>query len=182
MKLFDTHTIESASAPSANLLTSIEKKYGFIPNLLATMAESPELLEGYATLVGILAKSDLSETEQQIVMMTNNRLNGCGYCMAAHSTLSKMSGIDSNVINALRDGTPINDAKLEALHVFSAVINQSKGNPTKEQIDAFLGAGYSKRTILEVVLATSIKVMSNYTNHIADTEVDDAFSENTWSA
>ena len=181
MTTFDQHTIDTAPESSAKLLEAAKSKYGFVPNLLATMAESPALLEAYMTLAGIMGKSDLSDTEQQIIMMTNNRLNGCGYCMAAHSTLSEMSGIDTSIINALRDNTPIDDKKLEALRQFSIVVNETRGYPTDAQVSAFIEAGYTKQTILEVILATSFKVMSNYTNHIANTEVDEAFSKNAWS-
>ena len=132
-------------------------------------------------LAGIMGKSDLSDTEQQVIIMTNNRLNGCGYCMAAHSTLSEMSGIDASINNALRDNTPIDDKKIEVLRQFSIVVNETCGYPADAQVSAFIDAGYTKQTILEVILATSFKVMSNYTNHIANTEVDEAFSKNAWS-
>jgi hypothetical protein len=34
--------------------------------------------------------------------------------------------------------------------------------------------------VLEVVLGIGLKTLSNYTNHIVDTEVDDAFAANAW--
>lgn len=101
--------------------------------------------------------------------------------MAAHTTISQMKGVDANVINALRNNTPIADAKLEALRIFTAHINESRGWPTKEHVTAFLDAGYAQQNILEIILGTSLKVMSNYTNHIAQTTLDDAFSVNIWS-
>nr|WP_264479681.1 hypothetical protein [Roseobacter sp. H9] len=33
--------------------------------------------------------------------MTNNRLNGCEYCMAAHSTISQMAGVDPHVVDPM---------------------------------------------------------------------------------
>ena len=111
MAEFRRHTVETAGESKA-LLESAQKNFGFIPNLAAVMAESPALLEGYFTLSKIFDKSDLSETERQVILMTNNRLNGCDYCMAAHSTISQMKGVPSDVITALRDNTPIADTKL----------------------------------------------------------------------
>ncbi|MFY2824219.1 carboxymuconolactone decarboxylase family protein [Ruegeria sp. MALMAid1280] len=70
------------------------------------MAEAPALLEGYMSLAGIFGKTDLSETERQFILMTNNRLNGCTYCMAAHTTISQMANVPSDVIAALRTDTP----------------------------------------------------------------------------
>ena len=178
---FATHTVETAPEASQPILKTVQKNYGFVPNLLATMAEAPTLLEAYTTLSGILNKTDLSETERQIILMTNNRLNGCTYCMAAHTTISQGAGVAPGVIAALRAGTPLKDGKLEALRQFSIVVNESRGWPSEADVEALLGAGYTKQTALEVVLGTAFKVLSNYTNHIASTDVDAAFAANVWS-
>ena len=181
MTSFTTHTIESAPEASKQYLQGAKNAYSFVPNLLGTMAEAPALLEGYIALAGIFDKTNLSETERQIILMTNNRLNGCVYCMAAHTSISQMAGIKADVIEALRNNTPIADEKLEALRTFAAVINENRGWPTETQVNTFLDAGYTQQNILEVILGTSLKVMSNYTNHIAETTIDDAFAPNAWS-
>lgn len=179
---FQTHTVETAPDAAKPLLQNAEKAFGFIPNLLGTMAEAPAVLEGYMTLSGIFAKSDLSETERQIILMTNNVLNGCTYCMAAHTTIAQKSGVPADVIETLRTSTPIADGKLEALRVFAIAVNESRGRLTDGQVSALLAAGYTRQTMLEVVLGTTLKVLSNYTNHIAETPVDAAFEANEWSA
>lgn len=178
---FPVHTVDTAPQASKKLLESTESRVGFIPNLMATMAEAPALLESYVTLGGIFAKTDLSETERQIILMTNNRLNGCTYCMAAHTTISKRAGVPEDVIHALRTDTPIADTKLEALRQFSIIVNETRGWPSDAQVQDLIAAGYSRQTVLEVVLGTAFKVLSNYTNHIAETDVDAAFSPNAWS-
>ncbi len=181
MTNFTTHTIESAPEASKPFLQGAQSAFQFVPNLLATMAEAPSLLEGYMSLASIFDKSSFSETERQIVLMTNNRLNGCTYCMSAHTALSKMGGVPKDVIESLRSGTPIADAKLEALRQFAVVINETRGWPETKHLDAFLSAGYTQQNVLEVILGTALKVMSNYTNHIAETELDDAFKPTAWT-
>ncbi len=178
---FTTHTIDTAPEASKSILEGAKKSLKFVPNLFATMAEAPALLEGYVALSGILQKTDLNETERQIVLMTNNRLNGCEYCMSAHTALSHMGGVAADVIESLRTNTPIKDQKLEALRTFSAVINETRGWPKETDVQAFLNAGYTRQNILEVILGTALKVMSNYTNHIAKTELDDAFKPVAWT-
>ncbi len=181
MSVFELHTIESAPEASKQMLTDSEKAYGFLPNLYRNMSEAPALLEGYLTLSKIFNTTSFTETERQIVLMTNNRLNGCTYCMAAHTTLSQMGGVADDVIEALRAGTPIADARLEALRQFSIVINETRGYPTDAQISAFLEAGFTKQNLLEILVGTSLKVLSNYTNHLAHTPLDAAFEPNVWS-
>lgn len=182
MSTFTTHTLESAPKAALPHLQNAQKAYGFVPNLLSTMAESPALLEGYMTLADIFGKGSLTETERQIILMTNNRLNGCVYCMAAHTSISQMAGVPNDVIEALRNNTPIADQKLEALRSFTAIINESRGWPTEAQIQDFLDAGYTRESVFEVILGTSVKLMSNYTNHVAETPLDDAFAPNAWTA
>ncbi len=179
---FEKHTIETAPQAARPILQTALKGYGFVPNLYAAMATAPAILEGYMSLSAIFGKTDLSETERQIILMTNNRLNGCKYCMAAHTTLSQMAGVDNDVIDALRNDTPIADTRLEALRQFAIAVNQSRGWPSDAQMDAFLAAGYTRQTVLEVILGTALKVLSNYTNHVADTDLDDAFKANAWDA
>ena len=181
MTKFQTHTIESAPPNSQRFLQGAHKANGFVPNLLAGMAEAPALLEAYVTVSAIFDKTSFSATERQIVLMTSNRLNGCTYCMAAHTSISQMSGVPEDVVIALRNNKPISDPKLEALRQFSIVIVETRGWPGEDQVDTFIDAGYSKQNILEVKLGTSMKVMSNYTNHIASTPLDEAFKPNAWS-
>lgn len=181
MTEFNFYNEENAPEASKPLLANAKKGFGFVPNLLAGMAEAPATLEGYMTLSGIFGKTDLSETERQIILMTNNRLNGCTYCMAAHTTISQGAKVPEEVITALRDGTEIPDSKLEALHQFTARVVETRGWVDQADLDAFFAAGYSKQTVLEVILGTSLKVMSNYVNHIADTPVDPVFQANRWT-
>jgi uncharacterized peroxidase-related enzyme len=179
---FNVHTEETAPEGSKNLIETAKSAYGFLPNLLAVQSESPTMLEAYMTLAGIFGKAALSETERQIILMTNNRLNGCTYCMAAHTSLSQMAKVPADIIESLRNGTSIADAKLEALRVFATQINMNRGWVEQSDLDAFFAAGYDKASVLDVIVGTSLKVLSNYTNHIAQTPVDVAFQSNAWTA
>jgi len=182
MSEFNLHTEETAPENSKNLLAGAKKAYGFIPNLYAGQAEAPALLEGYLSLATTFNKTALSETERQIIMIANNRLNGCTYCVAAHTTIAKGAGVSNDVLEALRNGTKIADPKLEALHQFAVRINETRGWVEQSDLDALFSAGYSRQTALEVIVGTALKVMSTYTNHLVNTPLDDAFKSDAWSA
>ncbi len=181
MTNFTVHTIETAGE-STPLLEDSKKAYGFVPNLHAVMAESPALLEAYKSINDIFGKTNLSETERQVIAMTNNRLNGCTYCMAAHTSIMQGAKVPADVIMALRDGTPIADPKLEALRVFAEKVNVNRGLLEDGDIEALLAAGYTKQTVFDVIVGTAYKVLSNYTNHVAQTPLDKGFARNAWSA
>ncbi|MBH0112595.1 carboxymuconolactone decarboxylase family protein [Novosphingobium sp. YJ-S2-02] len=181
MTRFETHTAATAPSAAKPVLESARSAYGFVPNLLGTMAQAPALLEGYVTLAAIFDKSDLDATERQIVLMTNNRLNDCAYCMAAHTVIARASGVPEPVIEALRSNRTLPGEKLEALRTFAGIVNRTRGWPAQADLEAFLAAGYSRQAVLEVILGTALKVMSNYTNHVAATPLDAAFSSAAWS-
>ena len=181
MSAFQTYTIDNAPASSKAGLEDTRRAFGFVPNLQAHMAGSPELLAGYSALWDLFSKSTLTSHEQQVVYLTSNFENNCHYCMAGHTTLAKMIKMDADVIAALRAGTPLPDAKLEALHRFTTLVVRERGFVPDAEVDAFLAAGYTRQNVLEVILGVATKVMSNYTNHIVHTELDAFMSGNEWS-
>lgn len=181
MTKFTVYTEATAPEAAKPALAATKAAFGFVPNLQANMAESPELLAGYSTLWDLFSKSTLTPHEQQVVYLTSNFENECHYCMAGHSTLAKMLKMAPAVIEALRNGTPLPDAKLEALHHFATLVVRNRGWVSDADTDAFLAAGYTRRNVLEVVLGVATKVMSNYTNHIVHTELDGFMHGNEWT-
>lgn len=181
MTALSVQTRETAPEASKPHLDAAEKSYGFIPNLTAVFANSPVMIEAYGVLANYFEKTDLTPVERQIVLMTNNRLNGCTYCMAAHSTIAQMQKVPADVISAVRDGTEIADPKLQALHTFTAQMNEARGHLSQANVDAFLAAGYTEANILDVILGTGLKTISNYTNHISNTPLDAHFQGNSWT-
>jgi len=180
MSQFDVHTRSTASTKSARLLASAEKAYGFIPNLLGVMAESPATLGAYLSIGQSFEESSFSVTERQVVFLTTNRVNGCDYCMAAHSVIGEMQKVPANVIAAIRDDRPIDDRKLEALRIFTITVIEERGHLVAADIAAFLAAGYTKAQVLEVILGVSFKTLSNYVNHVAETPLDKASAAQAW--
>ncbi len=178
---YKVHDIASAPEGAKPTLTAAQQAYGFLPNLLGVMAEAPALLKGYATLSKIFEESSFSPAERQVVLLTTSYTNECGYCMAAHSAIAGMQKVPQDVIDALRNGAPIGDGKLEALRKFTARVVATRGWPSEADVNAFLGAGYGKAQVLEVVLGVGIKTLSNYANHIADTPLDGAFQPLVWT-
>jgi AhpD family alkylhydroperoxidase len=133
MTKFKIHTIETALEASKKIMEGAKAKYKFVPYLLSKMAEAPATLEAYTTLADIFGKADLSATERQVIMMTVNRLNGCIYCMAAHSTISRMTSVAKDVIT-LRAGTALADPKLEVLRQFTVVMTDERGWPSEADV------------------------------------------------
>ena len=180
MAEFTVHTVESAPEGSRAILEGAAGKYGFTPNLLAVLAESPTALKTYTTVAGLFGETSFDGTEQQVITMTTSFINDCTYCMAAHSTISQMTGVPGDVVESLRSGSPIADPKLNALANFTRALVQNGGNVDAADVDAFLAAGYTNQHALEVLVGIAQKTISNFTNHLAQTPKDDAFAANAW--
>lgn len=180
MTQFTVHTQETAPEASKPLLSNLQKAIGFVPGLYGVLAEAPKAVEAYDLLSKLFKDTSLSTTEQHVVLLTINYENNCGYCMPAHTGLAKLDAVPDDVIEAIRNGTPIADPKLEALRTFTVQVVQKRGWVPDDDVQRFLDAGYTRQQILEVIVGMSYKVISNYTNHIADTPVDAAFAKFTW--
>jgi len=177
---FTLHDEATAPDDSKALLAKSRKAFGMIPGLHGVMAEAPELLEAYQTVHQLFSNSSFDKDELTVVWQTVNVENDCHYCVPAHTGIAKGMGVDDAITNALRDQTPLPSAKLEALRDFTLALVRDHGNVSDTAVQQFLDAGFTKRNILEVVLGYSQKVMSNYTNHLANTPVDKPFQKFAW--
>ena len=180
MNDFPYHTIETAPKDAKPILEAAEKAFGMTPNLLRKMAEAPALLEGYWQLKDIFDKSSLSPIEQQIVLITASASNSCTYCVGVHSVLADMVKVPSEATEALLNGQPIPDVRLEALRQFTQSMVENRGWVPEAEVQAFLDAGFTRAQILEVVLGVGFKTLSNYTNHLVESELDPAFQKRAW--
>ncbi len=176
-------TLENADNKARPVLDRALKEVGFIPNMYSFMVNSPALLETYLQGYGLFRKeSAFSPAEQEVVFLTISRVNECHYCVAAHSMLSdKMSGVPADVTNAIRDGKDIHDNKLRRLATFTRRMVENGGRPSRADVNAFITAGYTERHILDIILAIAVKTLSNYSNHLFHTPVDDMFKAYAWS-
>ncbi len=181
MSQFNVHSKETAPPESAELLATAEKAFGFVPNLLGVMAESPATIKAYLTIGKIFDESSFSATERQVVILAASRFNECDYCVAAHSVIANMQKVPAGVVEAIRNDQAIDDKKLEALRTFTTAVVEKRGWVANDDIVAFQAAGFSKAQILEVIVGLSFKTLSNYVNHIAKTPLDDAFAAQAWT-
>jgi alkylhydroperoxidase family enzyme len=180
--MFTTYTKQNAPQESAELVARSVKAYGFLPNLHGVMAEAPATYKAYLETFDIFTReSTLSALEQQVVMQTSNYENNCHYCMPGHSMLMKLAGMPADVIEALREGAPIADPKLEALRTYTRQLLEQRGHIGDVQVHAFLDAGFTKRQALEVLVGLAAKLLSNFTNALAHTELDAPVKAFAWT-
>ncbi len=182
MPEFTNHTTGTAPADSISTMNSVQAAWGMVPNLVGTLAESPTALKATVGLLGALEAGTFSPAEQQIIAISVSRVNSCGYCVAAHSAMSVALDVDAAAISSARDGSPQVSPKLETLRRTAEALVLDRGHLTSEAIDAFIGAGFDKAQLLELVAWVGVKTITNYTNHLADIALDEAYRPMAWES
>jgi uncharacterized peroxidase-related enzyme len=178
---FKLQTAETAAPEGREAIEKANKGFGFVPNLIKVLANAPAAANAYLDLGARLESTSLTRQEQQVVLLATSFENQCDYCMGAHSTVAGMVGIEDADLEALRDGTEVPTDRLNVLRDFTRAVVEKRGNVTKDDLARFREAGFEQAQVLEVILGVAMKTLSNYTNHIAETPLDEAFEAQRWS-
>ncbi len=165
-------TIEASPAASQPLLEGVKKLLGSVPNLFRTVANSPAALQGYLGLNGALAKGKLSAATRERIAIAVAEINGCGYCLAAHSYIAKnLAKLDDGEIAANRDASS-SDPRAEAALRFAAKVVQARGHVSDADVSEVKRAGYDDAEVIEIVAHVALNTLTNYVNEVAKTDID----------
>jgi uncharacterized peroxidase-related enzyme len=177
---FVSHTPESAPEGSKKMVAGAQQRFGFVPAPVAKMASSPELLSTFQRNLGEFDKTTLAAMEREVVVLTIATFVECHYCVAMHSTMLAGQQAPNELIEALRAGKPLQEARLEAIRQFALAVLETKGGMADKDIDAFLAAGYTQQNALEVVLGIGTYTMSTFANRLTRAELDPPFEKYRW--
>jgi uncharacterized peroxidase-related enzyme len=165
-------SIETAPEASRPLLAVVNKQLGSVPNMFRLVATSPAVLEGYLGFSGALAKGSLPAATRERIALAVAQINGCGYCLAAHSYLgSNLAKLDAAEIAANRHGTS-NDAKAAAAVGFAAKVASQRGAVAAADVEAVRAAGYGDAAIIEIVAHVAANTFTNNINEVLGTVID----------
>jgi uncharacterized peroxidase-related enzyme len=180
MKVYHPHTVSSAPAESKATLDALQKGLGFLPNMFATIAESPAAVNGYVALENALAKGTLSSAERQLLHTTISSEHGCLYCTAAHSTFAGMFKADEASVAEARAEAAPSATRLGALMTFAREVIRERGQISDDVLQAFFDAGFTKAQALEVVANIGLKTISNFIDGFAHVDLDAQFEARRW--
>lgn len=165
-------TTKEAPETAQGLLDAVQKQLGSVPNLFRIVSNSPAALEGYLGLNGALGKGKLNPATRERIALAVAEVNGCGYCLAAHTYLGKnLANLNDIEITANRKGRST-DAKADAAVRFAAEIADKRGRVALSAVDAVKSAGYSDAEIVEIIAHVALNTLTNYVNEVLGTEVD----------
>ncbi len=165
-------TISDAPAASQALLEAVKKQLGSAPNMFRLISNSPAALEGYLALSGALNKGVLPAQTRERIALAVAEINGCNYCLSAHTYLGKnLAKLDDSEI-AANGGGASNDLKADTAVRFAAKLVRERGHVSEDDLRVVKSAGYDDAQVIEIVFHVALNTWTNYLNEAAKTDID----------
>ncbi len=176
MQSFPVLTIDTAPAKSKPALQALQGAFGMIPNVAATMATSPVLIDSLVALFGKVHGGSFTEAQIQTLLLTNAVTNGCSWAVAFHTGLALLKeGLDQADVQAIRERRVPKDATSAALSTFARTLIEKRGRVDDHDVDAFVAAGFRKEHALEVIAVVAASTITNYTASVTKPPVEEPF-------
>ena len=152
-------------------LSAVKAKIGMVPNLFSTFAQSPAVLTGYLALSDALGNGVLTAKQREIVALAVAQANECHYCLSAHTLMGEGAGLSADAIRKAREGKA-ESAIDNSVAVFARRVVETRGRVADADLAAARSAGLDEARIVEVIAGVAINVFTNYTNNVAQTDID----------
>lgn len=162
---------QTADGAAKDLLDGVKAQIGMVPNIFATLVQSPSVLDGFLAFSGALGKGTLSAQLREQIALTVAGANNCNYCASAHTAIGKGAGLDAAELERNLQGRS-EDSRAQAVLSFVQKTVEQRGWVGDGEVQALRDAGLSEGEIVEVVANIGINLFTNYFNHIAGTEID----------
>ncbi len=180
MHHYRVHTIESAPEKSKAALEGLKKNFGLVPNLAATMAEAPVLVNSFVGVFANFHGGSFDAAQRQLLLLTNAVANTCAWAVAFHSTAALKEGVDPDDVRAIREGRLPSDRKNAALSALTRALIDKRGHLEADDLEAFAAGGFSPAQVLEVVAGLAISVMANYAGNVTKPPLEAPFEAQAW--
>ncbi|MBM7170929.1 carboxymuconolactone decarboxylase family protein [Streptomyces sp. G44] len=164
--MFAEHTVETAPPASRAAMERTAAAFGQVPNAVARLAESPELLNGFLEMTAAFDRATLDPVAREVVIMTVATRNDCHICVTMHTGKLRKLGASPELITALREERALPDERLEAVRRFTLTVLATAGAAPDADLKAFLARGHTERNALEVVLGIGTYTMSTLANRL----------------
>lgn len=170
MTKFKVPTKEQVSPKNQEIFDNLQKNVGFVPNIYATYAYSDHALERFMAFAG--GKTSLNNKEKEVVNLVVSQVNGCEYCLAAHTAGGKMNGFSDEQLIEIRKGNAGFDQRLDALAKLTLSITKNRGEIDDELLNSFFEAGYDKGTLVDLIVGIGEKTVTNLLHQVTDVPID----------
>jgi uncharacterized peroxidase-related enzyme len=164
-------SLDDAPEASKPILDAVKQQLGSVPNMFRLIANSPNALTAYTSANGALAKTLDLKTRERIALAVA-QVNGCEYCLSAHSYLAtNLAKISPEEIALARKGVST-DAKANAAVHFARKMVEKRGHVEEADVNEVIRAGFTQAQVIEIVALVAENTFTNYLNEVAKTDID----------
>lgn len=156
---------------AAEVLGAVRASLGRVPNIFATMAHSPAVLQGYLAFSGALGEGRLSAALREQIALAVAGENACDYCASAHTALARGAGVSAEEAARNLRGEA-SDARVAAILSFTRAVVRERGHVSGAELDTLRAAGVDDGELVEIIANIAANLFTNYFNHVAGTEID----------
>lgn len=171
MKRIEVPIRENVNADSQLLFEQIAKRLGRVPNLYATIGHSANALKGFLDFETTLNRGSFSGKEREAIALVVSQVNGCNYCLAAHTLAAMKHGFSKDDTLAIRKAE-VDDPKLKAILELAKSIAENKGHADQTKLDNFFLAGFTEAAVMDLIGLVTVRIFTNYVYALTDIPVD----------
>jgi AhpD family alkylhydroperoxidase len=164
-------TVDPADAPgnSQELLKPIIERHGSAGAMVATMAHSPALLQGYLDLSWAMKRVKLPRTLSEKISLALQEWLGCSVCLAAHTDAGRRAGLNETDITLAKQGSAT-DLREAALIAFAMRVLAEPASISDQDVAALRGLGWDDRILADTVGLVALNHMTGSFNLVAGLE------------
>ncbi|MEM5384021.1 carboxymuconolactone decarboxylase family protein [Paraburkholderia phymatum] len=141
---------ETAPSSLQPLFHFVSKHFGFVPDIYRLLSLSPHSLTGLIEMQVALSRTLDVRTRERIALAVSE-VNGCHYCISAHSYLGRyFAKLKPEEIALNRVGRSL-DPKAEAAVKFAREVSMSRGKIERSELSILRAAGYTGAQIVEII-------------------------------
>jgi AhpD family alkylhydroperoxidase len=161
----------AVTAVRKEVLDVVRAKFGMVPMMARTMAQSPAVLAGWAALDAALAQGVLGARMSELIALAVAQANSSTYCLAAHNAIGEIVGLSPEDVVEARRGHAANPKEAAAICLALAIL-ETRGGVSDEMLCLSRDAGLSDAEMTEVSAHVALNVFTNYFTRLADPEID----------
>lgn len=158
---------------SREILGDIVARRGGVGDMVATMAHSPALLQGYLDFSRAIKRVKIPRPLSEKISLALQEWIGCSMCLSAHTKAARAAGLSEADIELARQGTST-DAREAALIGVAVRVLAEPSSLTDEDVAGLRAHGWSDRVIAEIVGLVSLNLLTGAFNLLIGLEPEPA--------
>ncbi|MDO1450521.1 carboxymuconolactone decarboxylase family protein [Rhodocytophaga aerolata] len=171
MKNIQVPDKEQVSEESQELFGQLQKRLGKVPNLYATIGYSAHALKAFLQFEESLNHGAFNAKEREAIALVVSEVNGCNYCLAAHTVAALKRGFTQEETFLIRSGRA-SEQKMNTIVQLAKSIAENKGKPEEGTVEQFFSIGYTEAALMDLIGLVTVRIYTNYVYALTHIPVD----------